>query len=99
MKFPVISIIEDEMAVFGKPEFYFVCPRDYMLELNKMDEKIIDSDGILLQRSAVVFSKYINFFGGFSLKFARFSICFVDKKVEVIRQLELVDIKEILFRR
>lgn len=95
LSFPVISIIGKEFIVSQTPQDYFVCKKDYIPELSKLKENVIDANGIQFIRGKVSFVKYINAFQGFSLKAGGFGVAYVHKQIDKIKDLSVDELKEI----
>jgi len=95
LSFPIISIIGNEFIVSQTPQDYFVCRKDYIPELSKLKESIIDANGIHYIRGKVSFIKYINAFKGFSLKAAGFGVAYVNKQIDKIKDLSVDELKGI----
>ena len=95
LSFPIISIIGKEFIVSQTPQDYFVVKKDYIPELNKLKENIIDANGIKYIRGKVSFVKYINAFQGFSLKAGGFGAAYVNKQIDKIKDLSVDEIKQI----
>ncbi len=95
MKYPIVSIMKDECNLIVNGKINSRCPKNYIEELNKVEEWVIDSDGYFFKRGRVTFVKYINCLGGFSWLYGRFGICYTDIEYEIVKQLKLEDFLEI----
>jgi hypothetical protein len=58
-----------------------------------LNEFIIDAKGNYYKRKEITSLGYINILGGFSLKFAGFGVCYVDKKLEKLNELTIEELK------
>lgn len=94
LSFPIISIIGKDVEVMKGLDEYTICLKSFIPNLNKLNEYIIDSQGNFYKRKEVISLGYINFLRGFSLKFAGFGVCYVDKKLEKLKELTVEELKE-----
>lgn len=94
ISFPIISNIENQFYVSQTILNYTVCKRSYIPILSRLNESIIDSEGVHYKRKEVSFTSYINLLGGLSLKYGGFGASFVHKNVEKLKILSTEQLKE-----
>ena len=92
LQFPIISIIDKDVSVFKTKKEYLTCLKSYIPVLNKLTEFIIDNNGTLYKRKTVKPLNYINFLNGFSIKYGGFGVCYVDKQVELLSELNHLEL-------
>lgn len=92
--FPVIVIIEGEYSVDETISEYTICKKSAIPDMEKRNEFVIDAEANYYKRIDISFLRYINPFWGFSLKYAGFGVCYAEKKLELIKSLDIDELKE-----
>lgn len=84
LKFPIIVSVDGEYSVSMNIDEYTILPKKHITELIHYKEFIIDLDGNLYNRTEIIPIQLINRFCGFSFKFGKFNVCYVEKIIEKI---------------
>lgn len=95
ISFPIIVIVDEEYSVDKTVSDYTICKKSAIPTLLKREEFVIDSEANYYKRTDIAFLTYINPFFGFSLKYAGFGVCYVEKKLELIKNLNIDELKNI----
>jgi hypothetical protein len=93
VSFPIISMTNNDVQVFQQVVDYAICRKKSIEKLKKLNEQILDSTGILYKRGDIFPLKRVNFFGGFSLKFASFGVWYVEKEFIKLKLLTDEELK------
>ena len=93
VEFPLIVSFEKQFYVAETVSQYTTCKKKFIPILEGLTESVIDANGILYKRHGVKFFKYVNAFLGFSIKYAGFGACYVEKELERVGAMNVDDLK------
>ncbi|MFT3675210.1 MAG: hypothetical protein QM781_04865 [Chitinophagaceae bacterium] len=91
--FPVIVIMDGEYSVDKNISGYTICKKSAIPDLAKRNEFVIDAATNYYKRIDISFLRYINSFWGFSLKYAGVGVCYTERKLELVKNLNIDELK------
>ena len=93
LSFPIILLVENQVSIAQEPAEFLIRKRSYIPTLRKLEEKIIDADGNAYRNTGITALGNINWFGGFSLSYTGFGVCYVSRELVKTGHLSVEELK------